>query len=128
MTTEPVSAGMGRGMAWFLGIAGALLLVGGLAWLMIVRTQPPGIDEERAAERRRHLAELRAADQQALNSAGVVDAGKGLYRLPMREAKNLMLVLWQDAAEGRADLLRRVAAAAPPPPPPPAPPPVNIYE
>jgi len=43
--------------AWFVGIAGTFLLVGGLAWWVFQRTQPPGVDTARATLRYNNLAE-----------------------------------------------------------------------
>lgn len=109
--------------AWFLGILGSFLILGGLTWLVIIRTAPPGVDAARAAERRAALAEVRAADQEALTTAAVLDAQKGLYRIPIEAAMELMLQKWQDPATGRADLLGRLETKTAPPPEP-----VNPYE
>lgn len=117
MTKPNEGDNVGRNLAWFLGVAGALCLVGGLSWLIVVRTQPPGIDQERATLRRETLAELRGADRQALTTAGVVDAGKGFYRIPIQDAMRLMQTKWEDAAAGRADLLARLDKATAKPPP-----------
>ena len=112
-----------RSTAWFLGIAGSFLILGGLAWLLIAHTTPPGIDQVRAEERRQALAEVRGADLQALTTAAMLDAGKGIYCIPIEDDISLMLSTLQDASAGRADLLSRleVSTAAPPPP-------VNPYE
>lgn len=112
-----------RSAAWFISIAGSFLILGGLAWLLIVRTTPPGIDEVRAGERRAALAEVRGADQKALTTAAVLDAGKGFHRIPIDSAMDLMLAKWQDPAAGRSDLLRRIEVSTAKPPPP-----VNPYE
>ncbi|MCP5519012.1 MAG: hypothetical protein H7A45_17350 [Verrucomicrobiales bacterium] len=117
MTMESGPGGMGRNTAWFIGVAGALLVVGGLAWLMVARTTPPGIDQERATLRRQTRAELQGADQQALTSAALINAEKGLYRIPIQDAMRLMQVKWEDPAAGRADLLARLEAATAKPPP-----------
>ncbi|MCB1125238.1 MAG: hypothetical protein KDM81_01995 [Verrucomicrobiae bacterium] len=112
-----------RRTAWFISIAGSFLILGGLAWLLFTLTAPPGIDQVRAEERRKALAEVRGADQQALTTAAVLDAGKGLYRIPIENAEALMLAKWQDPAAGRADLLRRLEVSTAQPPPP-----ANPYE
>ncbi len=117
MTMPKTAEDMSKTMAWVLSVLGALLIVGGLGWLIIARTMPPGIDEERATERRQNLAEMRGADQAALSSAGVVDAEKGVYRIPIDAAMNLMLGKWEDPAAGRADLLARIEEATAEPPP-----------
>jgi len=93
----------GRTAAWFFGVAGSLLLVGGLAWWVFQRTQPPGIDTARATLRYNNLAEIRAAEHKVLTLAEAVDKGKGIYRIPVTNAVELFLQLWQDPAAGRAD-------------------------
>ncbi len=102
--------------AWFVGIAGAFLLVGGLAWWVFHRTQPPGVDTARAELRYKNLAELRAADHTTLTTAAALDKDKGIYRIPITNAVGLMMQLWKDPAAGRADLLERVAKATAKPP------------
>lgn len=97
--------------AWLIGIAGTLLIVGWLAWLVAQRTRPPGVDQVRAELRRKNLAELRAENQAALTSYGWVDPTKGIVRLPVDRAVELTLQLWQDPAAGRSNLLARVAKA-----------------
>lgn len=102
--------------AWFVGTAGTLLLVGGLAWWVYHRTQPPGVDAARAALRYSNLAEIRAAAHKALTTAEPLDKAKGIYRIPITNAMELMLRLWQDPAAGRADLLTRLEKATAKPP------------
>jgi hypothetical protein len=106
----------GRTAAWFFGVAGSLLLVGGLAWWVFQRTQPPGVDTARATLRYGNLAEIRAAEHKTLTTAEAVDKGKGIYRIPVTNAVELFLQLWQDPAAGRADLLARVEKATAKPP------------
>jgi hypothetical protein len=100
-----------KAMAWFAALAGALLLVGGLAWWVLQRTQPAGVDLARAELRAKNLAEIRAADHLALTTADVLDKTKGIYRIPITNAVELLLVLWQDPTAGRSNLLQRAAKA-----------------
>lgn len=102
--------------AWFVGAAGTLLLVGGLAWWVFQRTRPPGVDTARATLRYSNLAEIRAAAHTALTTAEPIDKAKGIYRIPITNAMELLLRLWQDPAAGRADLLSRVDKATAKPP------------
>lgn len=102
--------------AWFFGIAGSLLLVGGLAWFVLQRTQAPGVDTVRATLRYKNLAEIRAAEHAALTTSEAVDKTKGIYRIPIPNAVDLMLRLWEDPAAGRADLLARIEKATAKPP------------
>jgi len=112
-----------RFFAYFAAIAGTFLIVGGLAWFVVTTTRPPGVDLVRAELRRKNLAEMRAADKVALETYGWIDATKGLVRLPVDRALELSLVLWQDPAAGRSNLLTRVTKATAKPPEKP-----NVYE
>jgi hypothetical protein len=102
--------------AWFVGIAGTFLLVGGLAWWVFQRTQPPGVDTARATLRYNNLAEIRGAEHTVLTTAAVIDKDKGIYRIPVTNAVELALRLWKDPLAGRANLLERVAKATAKPP------------
>jgi hypothetical protein len=109
----------GNGLAYTLAVIGALLIVGGLVWAMKHFTTPPDITAARAAERSKNLAELRAAEVQAMQTYGWVDQGKGIVRLPVDRAMELTVAEWQDPAQARAGLNERVEKATFVPPPPP---------
>jgi hypothetical protein len=110
----------GSGWAYTLAVLGALLIVGGLVWAMKHFTTPADITAARAAERTKNLAELRAAEVQAMETYGWVDQGKGLVRLTVARAMELTVADWQDPAQARAQLNERVEKATFVPPPPPA--------
>lgn len=97
----------------------ALLIVAALVWAMKHYTTPPALTAERAAERVKNLAELRAAEAEAINSYGWVDPGKGIVQLPLDRAVELTAAAWQNPAQARADLIERVDKATFVPPPPP---------
>lgn len=80
---------------------------------------PPPVDAERRAERARALAELRAAENEALQNPAWIDPAKGLVRLPIDVAMELTAREWQNPAQARSNLIARVeqATAVPPPPP-----------
>ncbi len=105
--------------AYVIGIVGSFLIVGGLVWLMIQKTKPAALGEDRAALRRKNLAEVQSANTEILNNYGVLDAGKKLVRLPIDEAKRVLIDEWKDAKAGRSNLIARVekATIAPPKPP-----------
>lgn len=96
-----------------------LLLVG----LMIHYTRPPDLNARRAEERARALAELNAAQQEALETYGWVDQTKGVVRLPVAQAMELVAKEWANPRQGRSNLLHRLEKASAKPPPP-----VNPYE
>jgi len=74
----------------------------------------PAIDADRAAERSKALAEIRAAEEISLNHAAVIDAKRGIIRLPIETAMALAAQKWQDPAAARADLNRRAEKAVAP--------------
>jgi len=55
-------------LAYTIAVLGAFLIVGLLVWAMHHYTQPPPLGANRAAERAKALAELRAAENDALNN------------------------------------------------------------
>jgi hypothetical protein len=100
-----------------VGILGAFLIVAALVWAMRLYTQPPPLTEDRAAVRARALAELRAAEAEALRSPAWLDQGKGLVRLPIAEAMRIVERDWgQNPAAARSNLIARVEKATALPP------------
>ena len=105
------------GLAWAAAILGSFLLVAGLVWAMRHYSQPPPLGEDRAVVRAKALAELRAAEAEALDQPGWVDSTKGIVRLPIAEAMKIVERDWsQNPAAARSNLLARVEKAnlAPP--------------
>ena len=92
------------------------LIFAALVWKTRQYTTPPPLGAERAAERAKALADLRAAEADALNNVGWVDQGKGVVRLPIVEAMKLAERKWQNPAEARKDLIARVEKATALPP------------
>lgn len=99
-----------------LVIIGVFLIVGWLVRMMIQYTSPAPVGAERAAERRKNLAEQRAMETQVLNNYAWQDQTKGIVRLPINRAMELVQQEWQNPAQGRTELLSRVdkATAVPP--------------
>jgi len=124
MTPQP--ARERTGLAYLLAILGSFLIVAALVWAMRHYTQPPPLGEDRVAQRKKALAELRAAEASDLESYGWVDQGKGVVRLPINEAMKLALRAWQNPDAARSNLIARVEKATAVPPPAPAKP--NPFE
>ncbi len=117
MNPEPVQ----KPVFWpyALGVLGTFLILAGLAWAIHRYTQPAPLGEDRAAMRAKTLADLRAAEHEALAHPGWIDQKKGLVRLPVEEAMKMVVDEWgKDPAAGRSNLLARLEKANPPPPPP----------
>ncbi len=110
--------------AYVVGILGSFLIVAALVWAMHHYTQPPPV-EDRPAFRARNLAELRAAEAEALQHPAWIDQGKGLVRLPIADAMAIVEREWgQHPAAARSNLISRVekaTAVAPKPPEKPSP-------
>lgn len=109
-----------------LGFVAASSLFAVLVLALKFSVSPPAIDADRAAERSRDLAQVRAAETQALNHAGWIDPQRGLVRLPIDVALQLTAQQWQNPAQARADLIAREEKAAAPAPAAPAKP--NLFE
>jgi hypothetical protein len=104
------------GLAYIAGILGAFLIVAALVWAMRHYTQAPPI-EDRAAVRAKALAELRAAETEALNTTAWLDQGKGIVRLRVQDAMSLVEREWgANPAAARSNLIARVEKATAPPP------------
>ncbi|MGC3957862.1 MAG: hypothetical protein QM813_07920 [Verrucomicrobiota bacterium] len=110
----------GKNCSVTVAVVVVCLIFAALVWKTRQYTTPPVLGAERAAERAKALAELRAAESDALNTVGWVDQAKGIVRLPIADAVNLAEKQWQNPAQARATLNDRVEKAffVPPPPPP----------
>lgn len=106
----------GRGFSVTLAVVLVCLIFAALVWKMRQYTTPAPLGAARATERANALAELRAAEADALNNVGWVDPAKGLVRLPITNAMSLVEVKWQNPAKARADLIARVEKATALPP------------
>ena len=115
---NPEPARERTGLAYTLAILGSFLIVAALVWAMHKYTEPAPLGENRAAERARALAEMRAEETDALNNVGWVDQAKGIVRLRIEDAMKLVERSWQNPPAARSNLLERVAKAYPPPPKP----------
>jgi hypothetical protein len=106
--------------AYVAAVLGAFLIVGGLVFVMYHFTRPESLGEDRAEVRRKALKELRASNEETLNSPNYAwqDPAKGVVRMPISRAIEMSLKLWQDPAAARSNLVARVekATAVPPPP------------
>jgi hypothetical protein len=80
-------------------------------------TQPPPLGENRAEVRAKALAELRAAEADALEHAAWIDQPKGIVRLPIQAALKMVERDWgQNPVAARSNLIARVEKATAVPP------------
>jgi uncharacterized protein YdaU (DUF1376 family) len=103
-------------LAWLAGIFGCFLIVAALVLAMQHYTQPAPLGEDRAATRAKALAELRAAEAEALTSVAWIDQGKGIVRLRVDDAMTLVEREWRNPAAARSNLIARVEKATAVPP------------
>jgi len=104
------------GLAYFVAILGAFLIVAALVWAMHRYAQPAPLGTDRAEVRARALAELRASEKDALENVGWVDQSKGQVRLRIEDAMKLVEREWKNPSTARSNLLARVAKANEAPP------------
>ncbi len=106
----------GRNVSVTAAVVIVCLIFAGLVWKMREYTTPAPLGAVRAAERAKALADLRAAEADALNNVGWVDQTKGVVRLPIADAVKLAEQQWQNPTKARADLIARgeKATALPP--------------
>src|SRR5512133_1840710 len=90
---ERISKGA-KVLAYAAAFLGAFLIVGLLVLAMQQYSQPPAVAAGRAAERAKALAELRAAEKEALATTAWLDKGKGLVRLRIEDAVRLTETSW----------------------------------
>lgn len=102
---------------YILGALGAFLIVGCLAWFLWYRTQPAILNQARIEERLKNLREINAASAEGLNNYGWQDQSKGIIRLPISNAMEMVVREWSNPAAARSNLLARVDRANPAPPP-----------
>ena len=101
-----------------LAVVGAYLIYAMLIHQVVLKTAPPPVNKARIEERKKALAEVRAATQQDLHTYGKIDATKGLYRLKIDQAMALTLERYKDPAAAHSNLVARAEKANFVPPPP----------
>jgi hypothetical protein len=106
----------GRGVSVTAAVVIACLIFAGLVWKTRQYTTAPALGADRVAERTKALAEVRAAEADALNNVGWIDQGKGVVRLPVAEAVKLAEREWRNPAQARSNLIARVEKATALPP------------
>ncbi len=115
---KPAPSGPAGALAYVLAVVGAFLIVAVLVWAMQHYTQPPALNATRAAERAKALAELRAAEAQAMTTTAWLNQTNGIVRLRVEDAVKIVERDWgANPAAARSNLLVRVQKAFPAPPP-----------
>lgn len=115
-----------RVAATVVAILGTFLIVAVLVALLRHYTEVPSLSADRAAERMKILKEFTEANAQIVNTYGWQDQTKGIVRVPLDRAKELVLEEWQNPVAAHSNLMERAAKAFAAPPKAPAP--KNPYE
>ena len=95
-----------------VGFVIATVLFVALAILVKLFVSVPAVDADRAAERSKALAEIRAAEDKSLGSFGWANQSHGIVRLPIATAMAQAAQAWQNPAAARADLIARQEKAS----------------
>jgi hypothetical protein len=110
MTPEQANRASGAAVGFLITV----VLFVGIAVVAKISLRAPAIDADRAADRSKALAEIRAAEEKSLTTGGVIDAPRGIVRLPIEDAMKLAAEKWQNPSAARADLNARAEKAAAP--------------
>jgi hypothetical protein len=105
-----------RTAATILAILGTFLVMAFLVALMRHYTEVPSLAADRGAERMKILAEFKTANEPLLDKYDWQDKDKGIVRVPITRAKELVLEEWQNPAAARSNLMERAAQAFAPAP------------
>lgn len=100
-----------RRLALALSLICALLAIAGLAWLLLRNTQMSPANQARVEQRLKMLSDLRAANEDLLQNYDWINKEKGIVRIPIARAKELILQEWKDPVAARSNLMARAAVA-----------------
>ena len=104
-------------LARAMGILGSFLVVAGLVWALHHYVQPPPLGQARDSVRAKALADLRGIEAEELTAQAWLDQSKGLVRLPIENAMQLVQAAWgRNPTAARSNLIARVDKATAPPP------------
>ena len=118
MNTDTTSINRASGAA--MGFFAACLIFIALAVIVKLSVSVPAIDADRDIVRAKDLAEIRAAEDKSLVTAGWIDQSRGIVRLPVETAMQITAQAWQNPAQARASLISRQENASKPAPAAPA--------
>lgn len=92
-----------------VGIVGSFLVMGWMVWLMRHYTAPQPLEQIRAAERLKTKQAFDELNAPLLTEYDWQDKAHGFIRIPVDQAKDLVLQEWQDPSHGRKVLTDRAA-------------------
>ena len=104
---------------YIVAVTGTFLLVAGLVWLMRYYTQTATPREVRSAERMAILKSFQQDNAPLVQNYDWQDQTRGIVRIPIERAEELVLQEWQNPAAAHSNLVARAAKAFAPLPKPP---------
>ena len=115
MNTEPCCQKVRVG-TYVVGLLGTFLVMAILVAIMRHYTAPTTLAADRAAERMKIKKDFDADNAPLLEKYDWQDKDKGIVRVPIDRAKELVLEEWQNPAAARSNLMARAAKAFAVPP------------
>jgi hypothetical protein len=100
-----------RAGVYAVGILGTLLVMAVLVWIMRLYTEAPPVFAERSAERLKIRHDFDEANSPIVSSYDWQDQTRGIVRIPLDRAKELVLEEWQNPTAARSNLIERAAKA-----------------
>ncbi|HEY5296906.1 MAG TPA: hypothetical protein VIK59_03185 [Verrucomicrobiae bacterium] len=119
-------ANVNRASGAVVGFMAASVIFIALVVIVKFSVKVPAIDADRAATISKALFEIRTNEIASLNNTGWVDQQRGIVRLPIDTAIQMVERNWQNPMNARADLISRAEKANAPLPKQPAKP--NPFE
>src|SRR5579864_8654694 len=98
---------------YFIAAVGIFLIIAAMVWVLRYNTRPAPLNQARIEERLKNLQEINAAASEALNNYAWQEQTKGLVRMPIADAMDLVAREWKNPSVGRSNLLARVERANP---------------
>ncbi|MSR42963.1 MAG: hypothetical protein EXS29_03925 [Pedosphaera sp.] len=116
MKTESDKAAEAIRSRYVRELVGVVLVAVLVGWVIsrYLPARPAAVGDARGAERAKALAEMNAANTDALAHYGRLDPVRKIVRLPVAEAMKLTVKEWENPVTGRSNLLQRVDKASAP--------------
>ncbi len=118
MNSETPNVNRASGAA--AGFLAASLIFIALAAVVKFSARPPAIDADRAATISQALFQIRTNEEAELDTTGWIDQSRGIVRLPIATAMQMVARDWQNPQAARSNLVERAEKAAAPLPAAPA--------
>ncbi|MGA3267361.1 MAG: hypothetical protein ABSE16_11115 [Verrucomicrobiota bacterium] len=112
MNSETPKVNRASGAA--VGFLAASVLFIALVAVVKFSARPPAIDADRAATISQALFQIRTNEAAELDTTGWIDQQRGIVRLPIATAMQMVARDWQNPGAARSNLVERAEKAAAP--------------